>query len=49
MKTPEPNSEARNDHTYGVLRLTLRPSSYEWAFVPVAGGTYTDAGGGTCH
>jgi hypothetical protein len=49
VRTPEANSEARNDHTYGVLRLTLRPFSYEWQFVPVAGATYTDSGSGACH
>jgi acid phosphatase type 7 len=42
------NSEVRNDHTYGALRLTLRPGSYAWDFDAVAGGTFTDAGTGTC-
>jgi hypothetical protein len=42
------NSEARA-LAHGVLKLTLRPGAYDWAFLPVAGGTYTDAGSGTCH
>jgi hypothetical protein len=47
--TVQPNSEVRNDDTYGVLRLTLRPTSYEWRFVPQAGRTFTDSGTGSCR
>jgi len=47
--TPVANSEVRNDDTFGVLKLTLRPTSYDWAFVPEAGKTFTDSGSGTCH
>ncbi|GID95014.1 metallophosphoesterase family protein [Amorphoplanes digitatis] len=43
------NSERRNSDTLGVLRLTLRPGSYRWDFLPVAGETFTDSGTGTCH
>ena len=43
------NSEVRNDDTFGVLKLTLHPKSYEWEFIPVAGGTFTDSGSDTCH
>jgi len=43
------NSEARNASTFGVLKLTLAPTSYQWEFVPVAGKTYKDTGSGTCH
>jgi hypothetical protein len=32
-----------------VLELTLHPSRYDWRFVPAAGGTFTDAGSGSCH
>ena len=46
--TPEANSEVRNDDTYGVLELTLRPASYDWRFVPVEGQTFTDSGTATC-
>jgi acid phosphatase type 7 len=49
LGTIKPNSEARNDHTYGVLTLTLHPSSYDWQFVPVAGKTFTDSGTTSCH
>lgn len=43
------NSEVRNDRTFGVLRLILRPAGYDWEFVPVSGSSFTDAGSGTCH
>jgi hypothetical protein len=45
----QPNSEVRNADTYGVLKLTLHQSSYEWEFVPVAGETFTDSGTQSCH
>ena len=35
--TIAPNSEVRNTGTYGIIKLTLRPGSYDWEFVPVAG------------
>lgn len=43
----EPNSQARH-RVHGVLRLTLMPSSYQWAFVDVAGVTL-DSGADGCH
>jgi hypothetical protein len=45
----EPNSQARVANTPGVLELTLKPGSYDWRFVPVAGETFTDPGTGSCH
>ena len=45
----KPNSEVRQNETFGVLALTLHPASYEWRFVPEAGGTFTDTGSGSCH
>jgi acid phosphatase type 7 len=46
---PSPNTEAVEDATFGVLKLTLHPSSYDWQFVPVAGATFTDSGSADCH
>ena len=43
------NSEVRDDDTFGILDLTLKSSGYDWKFVPVAGGSFTDSGSGTCH
>jgi hypothetical protein len=45
----KPNSEVRHNDTFGVLALTLHPTSYEWRFLPEAGGTFADAGSGACH
>ncbi len=45
----QPNSEVRHSGTYGVLKLTLRPTSYEWEFVPEAGETFTDTGTADCQ
>jgi len=42
------NSEVRDASTYGVLKLELHPSSYDWQFVPVAGDTFTDIGSDSC-
>ncbi|MFJ8965443.1 DNRLRE domain-containing protein [Lentzea sp. NPDC102401] len=47
--TIQPNSEARNTGTQGVLKLTLHSDSFDWQFVPVAGKTYTDSGTTNCH
>ncbi len=43
------NSEVRNVDTFGVLKLTLHPTSYDWQFVPETGWTFTDVGRGACH
>jgi hypothetical protein len=42
------NSEVRNNTTYGVLKLTLNPVSYDWEFIPIAGQTFTDSGSTLC-
>ncbi|MDP9440051.1 MAG: metallophosphoesterase, partial [Actinomycetota bacterium] len=47
--TVKANSQVRNATTYGVLKLTLNPTSYEWEFVPEAGKTFTDFGSKRCH
>jgi hypothetical protein len=44
-----PNSEIRDASTFGVLRLVLHRTGYDWRFVPEAGRTFTDAGSGSCH
>jgi len=46
---PIANSEIHNDESYGVLKLTLNPKSYEWRFVPVGGETFSDSGSARCH
>jgi hypothetical protein len=49
LATIAANSEVRNTDTYGVLKMTLHPTSYDWQFVPEAGKTFTDSGTGVCH
>jgi Calcineurin-like phosphoesterase len=49
LSTPKPNSQVRQNTTYGVLKLTLHPASYDWRFVPEAGKTATDSGTQACH
>ena len=43
-----PHSEVRGS-VYGILKLTLQAGGYDWAFLPVAGSTFTDSGSGACH
>jgi hypothetical protein len=45
---PVANSEVRYNARLGVLKLTLRPSDYDWEFVPVADES-PDRGSGPCH
>jgi Bacterial Ig-like domain len=45
------NSEVRNANNYGVLKLKLHPTGYDWQFVAVDGtedGKTTDSGTGSC-
>jgi len=43
------NSQVRNASAFGVLRLTLHATGYDWRFLPAAGATFSDAGSGSCH
>jgi hypothetical protein len=45
---PAAGSVVRNNDTFGVLALRLRPGDYDWRFVPVGDG-FRDSGRGTCH
>jgi len=49
IETLAANSELHNNDTYGILKLTLHPASYDWQFVPEVGKTFTDSGTGKCH
>jgi 3',5'-cyclic AMP phosphodiesterase CpdA len=44
----QPGSEVRIA-SWGVLKLTLRSDSYDWEFVPAAGGSGRDLGAGGCR
>ena len=45
---PIANSQVRNDDTFGILKMTLHPTSYDWRFVPEPGGSFTDSGTSAC-
>jgi acid phosphatase type 7 len=45
----QPNSEVRYAGGFGVLKLTLHPSNYDWQFISEAGKTFADSGSGSCH
>jgi hypothetical protein len=47
--TPSRRTEAFTDDTFGVLELTLKPTGYDWSFLPEAGERWTDRGSGACH
>ncbi len=47
--TAKPNSQVRMSGTFGMLELTLHPTSYDWKFRPEAGRTATDSGTTTCN
>lgn len=44
-----PMLERKQSSTYGILKLTLTASDWLAEFVPIAGKTFTDSIGGTCH
>ena len=44
----EAASEVHEDTSWGVLKLTLHPTSYDWEFIPTAGGDFHDAGSADC-
>jgi hypothetical protein len=46
-----PNFQSGNDTTFGVLKLTLHPSSYDWQYLQAypTSPVYTDSGATGCH
>jgi acid phosphatase type 7 len=49
-KPPSSATSQITDYTsYGVLKLTLHPGSYDWQFVPAAGDSFTDSGTAACN
>jgi hypothetical protein len=43
------NSEVRDNSMFGVLKLELKNTGYEWEFLPVEPGGFTDRGAALCH
>ena len=48
FRTTRPNSEARANRSYGVLKLVLRSTDYSWEFVVGAGEAFQDSGTAAC-
>jgi hypothetical protein len=49
IEKPNANREAASDKAYGVLKLALNASRYEWEFIATERGRFTDSGNGICH
>jgi hypothetical protein len=49
FSTSQPLAEMRESNSFGVLRLVLHASSYDWSFAPIAGSSFTDSGSGYCN
>lgn len=47
--TAKTGSEARNDTSFGILRLTLRRAGFDWEFIPVEAGGFSDVGSAACR
>ncbi len=48
--TPPPNLESSQATSFGILEMTLQPSSYDFRFVPAAGERpFSDSGHAECH
>lgn len=47
--TVQPNSEALDGNSFGVVTLALGPDVYEWRFVPEVGSAFKDSGSDVCH
>ncbi len=45
----DPNSEVKNNETFGVFKMTLHDDGYDWEFIPVEGQSFTDKGSAKCH
>jgi hypothetical protein len=43
-----PNSVVHKNHIFGVMKLTLSPTSYSWDYVPDPTTPFSDSGSGNC-
>lgn len=48
LGTRQPNSEAFDVSSPGIVKFTLEANGYRWEFVPTSG-TFRDSGVGSCH
>lgn len=49
FSTIRANSQLRSRTSFGALKLTLHPDSYDWEFVPIAGDPLVDSGTAACR
>jgi chitodextrinase len=49
FSTAQPNSQVRNNSTWGVLQMTLHSGSYDWSFKPSQASSFADGGTAACH
>jgi hypothetical protein len=49
FRTPIANSVVRDNTSYGVLKMTLKPGRYDWEFLPLEGQTFNDRGSADCN
>ncbi len=49
LGTTQPNSQFRDNQHFGVIKLTLHASGYDWTFLPIDGLPAVDQGTATCH
>jgi hypothetical protein len=43
------NSVVRKNQIFGVTKLTLHPTGYDWTFVPDPATPFNDSGSGNCN
>ncbi len=43
------NSEIFDDTSFGVIKMNLHATSYDWQFIPASGFSFTDSGTQNCH
>jgi hypothetical protein len=48
LESMKANSEAFNNDSAGILKLTLAPTGYTWEFIPVEGASFRDSGNDVC-
>jgi hypothetical protein len=48
FESTERGSQVRDDTSFGIIALTLKPAGYDWRFVPAVG-SFTDRGSARCH
>ena len=48
LSTTLGTSVVRNNTDFGIFKLTLHPTSYDYVFLPIAGSTFTDSGAARC-